>query len=47
MTFVEFAARMYLTSLVLRKFSRRLEEEHVRELQVAWMQDVLTNFVED
>jgi hypothetical protein len=46
MTFGEFAARMYLTSLVLRKFSRRLEEEHIRELQVQWMQDVINNFVE-
>jgi hypothetical protein len=46
MSFQEFAARMYLMSLVMRKFSRRLEEEHVRDLQAQWMQDVITNFIE-
>jgi hypothetical protein len=45
MTFEELAARMYLLSLVLRKFSRRREELHIRDLQVQWAQDVLNNVV--
>ncbi len=46
MDFTEFAARMYLMSLVMRKFSRRLEELHIRDLQAAWMRDVLINFMD-
>jgi hypothetical protein len=45
MTFEELAARMYLLSLVLRKFSRRREELHIRDLQAQWAQDVLNNIV--
>jgi len=45
MTFEELAARMYLLSLVLRKFSRRREELHIRYLQAQWAQDVLNNLV--
>jgi hypothetical protein len=43
MTFDELAARMCLLSLVMKKFSRRREELHIRDLQVQWAQDVLNN----
>jgi hypothetical protein len=46
MDFNEFAARMYLMSLVMKKFSRRLEEARVRDLQAAWARDVLINMME-
>ncbi len=44
MTLPELGARMYLLSLVMRKFSRRLEELHLRDLQAQWASDVLHNF---
>ncbi len=47
MTFPEFAARMYLLSLVMRKFSRRLEELRLRDLQAQWASDVLHNFADN
>jgi hypothetical protein len=32
--------------MVMRKFSRRLEEARVRDLQAAWARDVLINMME-